>query len=186
MNWNGNSVLIPILKGFNTGVVIYDLERLREINHLREYLSPEYIKYLVNKYMFFGTVGDQVHKYIVSILTRTNNWRTRLCPMKKMIIWNLKKIGKKSVFFCLCHSGLPMSVHKNFSPFGPAVWPAIGNIYTNVLFFYCNINWLLSKSRFSNILFKGFLHYVGMGASWTILFSTLLSQLPNLFRKGEG
>ncbi|XP_023341624.1 xyloside xylosyltransferase 1 [Eurytemora carolleeae] len=46
-------------QGFNTGVVIYDLERLREINHLREYISPEYIKYLVNKYMFFGTVGDQ-------------------------------------------------------------------------------------------------------------------------------
>ena len=32
----------------------------------------------------------------------------------------------------------PMSVKKNFSPFGPAVWPTIGNIYiyTNVLFYY--------------------------------------------------
>ena len=77
MNWNGipcNSVLIPILKGFNTGVVIYDLERLREMNHLREYISPEYIKYLVNKYMFFGTVGDQVQKYIFSELRHTNNF----------------------------------------------------------------------------------------------------------------
>ena len=25
---------------------------------------------------------------------------------------------------------------KSFSPFGPAVWPAIHNIYTNVLFYY--------------------------------------------------
>ena len=29
-----------------------------------------------------------------------------------------------------------MSVHKNFSPFGPAVWPSIDNIYMNVLFYY--------------------------------------------------
>ena len=29
-----------------------------------------------------------------------------------------------------------MSVHKNFSPFGSAVWPAIDNIYMNVLFYY--------------------------------------------------
>ena len=28
---------------------------------------------------------------------------------------------------------------KNFSPIGPAVWPAIGNIYTNVLFYYIDI-----------------------------------------------
>ena len=27
---------------------------------------------------------------------------------------------------------------KNVSPFGPAVWPAKGNIYTNVLFYYIN------------------------------------------------
>ena len=32
---------------------------------------------------------------------------------------------------------LPMSVHKkNFSPISLAVWPAIGDIYTNVLFYY--------------------------------------------------
>jgi hypothetical protein len=29
-----------------------------------------------------------------------------------------------------------MSVHKKFSPIGPAVWPAIGNIDMNVLFYY--------------------------------------------------
>ena len=30
----------------------------------------------------------------------------------------------------------PMSVHKNISPIGPAVWLAIRNIYMNVLYYY--------------------------------------------------
>ena len=34
-----------------------------------------------------------------------------------------------------------MSVHKNFSPFGPAVWPDIGNIHMNVLFYYIDYCW---------------------------------------------
>ena len=29
-----------------------------------------------------------------------------------------------------------MSVHKKFNPIGQAVWPAIRNIYMNVLFYY--------------------------------------------------
>ena len=29
---------------------------------------------------------------------------------------------------------------KNFSPFGPAVLPAIGNIYINVFFYYIDID----------------------------------------------
>ena len=29
-----------------------------------------------------------------------------------------------------------MSVQKKFSPFGPAVWPAVGNTFINVLFYY--------------------------------------------------
>ena len=29
-----------------------------------------------------------------------------------------------------------MSVHKKFSPIGPAVWPAIRNIYMTILFYY--------------------------------------------------
>ena len=28
---------------------------------------------------------------------------------------------------------------KNFSPIGPAVWPVIGNIYINVLFYYIDL-----------------------------------------------
>ena len=28
---------------------------------------------------------------------------------------------------------------KKISPFGPAVWPAIWNIYTNILFYYMNL-----------------------------------------------
>ena len=38
---------------------------------------------------------------------------------------------------CIRDSECPQ---KNFSPFGPAVWPAIGNIYMNVLFYYIENN----------------------------------------------
>ena len=31
---------------------------------------------------------------------------------------------------------IPLGSLKNISPFGPAVLPAIGNIYTNVLFYH--------------------------------------------------
>ena len=37
--------------------------------------------------------------------------------------------------------GYPWVPSKKFSPFGPAVWPAKGNIQTNVLFYYIDI-WL--------------------------------------------
>ena len=33
-----------------------------------------------------------------------------------------------------------MSVQKNFSAIGPAVWPAIHDIYKNVLFYYIDSN----------------------------------------------
>ena len=49
---------------------------------------------------------------------------------------------------------LPMSVHKKISPFGPAVWPARGNIYMNVLFYYIDkftLNW-----RYKKLLVLGF------------------------------
>ena len=57
-----------------------------------------------------------------------------------------KKILKKKkfrkikfwIFFSLCH---PWVSTKNFSPIGPVVWPAIGNIYTNVLFNYIDLLW---------------------------------------------
>ena len=35
--------------------------------------------------------------------------------------------------------GHPWVSTKNFSPIGPAVWPTIGNIYTNVLFYYIRL-----------------------------------------------
>jgi len=34
-----------------------------------------------------------------------------------------------------------MSVQKKFSPFDPAVWPARGNIYTNVLFYFIDTSY---------------------------------------------
>ena len=58
----------------------------------------------------------------------------------KRKILKQKKIG----FFILKHpAGTPVSTQK-LSPFGPAVWPAIGDIYkyTNVLFYY--IDWVVS------------------------------------------
>ena len=56
--------------------------------------------------------------------------------------WNLKKsnfkIFFKNVFFCLCyHQGYPWVPSTNFSPFGPAIWPAVtANMSTHVLFYY--------------------------------------------------
>ena len=45
---------------------------------------------------------------------------------------------EKNLKFCIaCNTPRsPISVLKNFSPSGPAVWPAIHNIYTNVLLLY--------------------------------------------------
>ena len=43
-------------------------------------------------------------------------------------------LKKKSIFLAFVTPGAPMGSLKKFSPFGPAVWPAIGKIYTNVLF----------------------------------------------------
>ena len=52
-------------------------------------------------------------------------------PVTKKIVENkkLKKKLKKNfeLFFCL-----PLIVHKKFSPFGPAVRPAIGNIWASL------------------------------------------------------
>ena len=49
-----------------------------------------------------------------------------------------KKMLKKRIIFTYTIPRPPMSVHKNFSPIGPAVWPAIRNMYMNVLFYYIN------------------------------------------------
>jgi len=43
------------------------------------------------------------------------------------------------IFFVYVTPQLPMSVDKIFSPFDPAVWLPIGNIYTNVLFYLIDI-----------------------------------------------
>ena len=57
------------------------------------------------------------------------SWRARRCPWRKKnwnknIKWK-QKYPKTSVF----------------SPFGLAVWPAIGDIYTNVLFYCIDLVW---------------------------------------------
>jgi len=47
------------MQGFNTGVVVYDLEGLRQSDVFPSLLNPGYYKQLVDKYGFFGGVGDQ-------------------------------------------------------------------------------------------------------------------------------
>jgi len=47
------------MQGFNTGVVLYDLEGLRESQQFTSFLNPEYYKHLVDTYGFYGGVGDQ-------------------------------------------------------------------------------------------------------------------------------
>ena len=49
-------------------------------------------------------------------------------------------------FFSMSPPGDPWVSTKNFSPFGPAVWPARGNIHTNVLFYYLDIRISRKKS----------------------------------------
>jgi len=48
-----------------------------------------------------------------------------------------------------------MSVHKKFSPIGPAVWPAIRNIYMTILFYYIdNIVFLTISVSFFVALYR--------------------------------
>jgi len=50
-----------------------------------------------------------------------------------------KNEKKKFYFFSRLHPLANPECPQNFSPIGPAVWPAIRNIYTNVLFYYIDI-----------------------------------------------
>ena len=48
-------------------------------------------------------------------------------------------LEKKFSNFFLPKTRPPMSVHKKICPISQAVWPGIGNIYTNVLFYYIEV-----------------------------------------------
>ena len=63
---------------------------------------------------------DQVTTVQVYQILFLTIWSDRRCP------WNLPMLPP----------GYPWVSLKNVRPFGPAVWPAIGNIYRNVLFYY--------------------------------------------------
>ena len=76
-------------------------------------------------------------------------------PVEKKI-----KKEKKSFRICLTYNtggGTPKCPQKKSRPIGPAVWPAIGNIYiyTNVLFYYvdyiikCVFNYVISGEESS-------------------------------------
>jgi len=68
------------------------------------------------------------------------------CSWKKIgnFFFLNKKILKKQ-FRILAYNTPrhPWVSTKNFSPIGPAVWPAIRNIYTNVSFYYIDNNYFL-------------------------------------------
>ena len=58
----------------------------------------------------------------------------------------------------------PMSAQKNVSPFDPAVWPAIGNIYTNVLFYYIDyfFRFYNKKNKAYNYIILMSFQYLGI------------------------
>ena len=47
------------MQGFNTGVVLYRLDKMRESALYNQYVTPEGVDQLMEKYMFKMTVGDQ-------------------------------------------------------------------------------------------------------------------------------
>ena len=47
--------------------------------------------------------------------------------------------------------GVALAPSKNVSSFGPAVYPAIGNIYTNVLFYSIDNNYTNNYNNDTNI-----------------------------------
>jgi hypothetical protein len=54
--------VIDIFQGFNTGVVLYDLEKMRKSESFLSEINEESFKALNNEYQFTGTVGDQVNR----------------------------------------------------------------------------------------------------------------------------
>ena len=81
--------------------------------------------------------------YIWSSIIRTpflfsTSCKAQVACEKKILKKFVKKKFWKNLFqICLAYN--PWVSTKSFSPFGPAVWPAIRNICTNVLFYYIEI-----------------------------------------------
>ena len=48
-----------ILKGFNTGVVLFDLERMRQSAEYNGFLEAEEVARVMNKYGYHVSLGDQ-------------------------------------------------------------------------------------------------------------------------------
>ena len=83
-------------------------------------------KLIMQPWVELDTSEDsRINIYLYLILI--NNWRARRCP------WNKKKNFKNCGEMIFIHYVTQGSL-KNVSPFGLAVRPATGNIYTHVLF----------------------------------------------------
>ena len=75
---------------------------------------------------------------------KNTSWRNRRCPEIKIISKKLLKID----LFLTCHPQATQECPKNVNPFGQAVWPVIGNMYTNVLFYYIDMVFFNQSKNF--------------------------------------
>ena len=82
---------------------------------------------------FFSFILENRNKYYLILAEGPGDAHGKKWKNRKKLLKFLKKVN-----FLAYNTPLPpISVHKNFSPIGPAVWPAICiYIYKNVLFYY--------------------------------------------------
>ena len=81
-------------------------------------------------------------------------------------------LKKKSIFLAFVTPGAPMGSLKKFSPFGPAVWPAIGNIYTNVLFIECSRKKRQMIKFLTFYKFKKMISLLDISSVWGVRYDT--------------
>lgn len=73
------------LTGFNSGVLLLDLEKMRKSDQYENLITPESVEFLTNKYHFKGHLGDQdfftlvgmEHEELFYVLPC--NWNRQLC-----------------------------------------------------------------------------------------------------------
>jgi len=56
---DSNVGMVGKMQGLNTGVVVYNLHKMRQSQTLKEFINKENYHRVVNKYFFYGGVGDQ-------------------------------------------------------------------------------------------------------------------------------
>ena len=69
--------------------------------------------------------------------------------------------------------GHPWVSTKNFSPINLAVWPAIGNIYTNVLFYYIDNECIQREMSRTSLQFQLYTRFYQILPDFTRFYQTL-------------